>query len=328
MLRTKNRRAHRGVGSTAGVLSLLLFPFAFLIPVPNIQGGRPPQTVRIGVARSLFRDVPDAKIGMLMPPFRTLMQAQTGLPSELASPEDADDLAEELMKDHVQLGIFQGVEFAWARQKHPELQPLVIAVNQQQHRRAHLIVLQDFPATAFTGLKGKAVAMPRRSREHCHVFLERQCQALGREPSQFFARIATPANIEEALDDVVDGVVQAAVVDGVGLDCYKRRKPGRFAMLKELLKSELFPATAVAYRKGAIDEATLKRFRDGLIKADKTATGRLMLLLWTLTAFEAVPADYERMLTEIIKAYPAPRPDAATKGGKEKESERSRPKAK
>ena len=125
---------------------------------------------------------------------------------------------------------------------------------------------------------------------------------------------------------MVDGTVQAAVVDGVGLEAYKRRKPGRFAKLKELLKSELFPDTVVAYHRGALDDATLERFRSGLMRADKTATGRLLLMLWTLTAFEAVPPDYEQMLGDIAKAYPAPSGEARNKGERVKENDRPRPK--
>jgi len=293
-------------------LPLLLSLLAVLTLVPVTRGDGPPETVRIGIVRSFFRDIPQSQVGASTPAFQKLMQAQTGLPSEVASPTDTDELADKLMRGQLHLGIFQGVEFAWMCQKHPDLRPLVIAVNQHPNRQAHLLVRQDFPAANFAGLNGKTLAIPKRSREHCLLFVERQCQQLGREPAKFFSRIPTPDNIEEALDDVVDGTVQAAVVDGVGLECYKRRKPGRFAKLKELLKSELFPDTVVAYRQGALDEATVKRFREGLLKADKTATGRLLLMLWTLTAFQPVPPDFDRMLTDIAKAYPG-RKEADTK---------------
>src|SRR5207244_6848780 len=54
----------------------------------------------------------------------------------------------------------------------------------------------------------------------------------------FFPKITSPENTEDALDDVVDGVVQAAVVDRAGLEAYKRRKPGRFNRLKEVARSQ------------------------------------------------------------------------------------------
>ncbi len=288
-----------------------------LIPVPATWADGPPKTVRIGIVRSFFRDIPESQVGALMPPFQTLMQDQTGLPSELARPTDPDDLAEALQKDRVHLGIFQGVEFAWMRQKHPELRPLVIAVNQHRNRQAHLVVRQDFSGSTFAALKGKQVAIPCRSREHCHLLLHRQCQQLGGEAAELFSRLTSPATTEDALDDVVDGTVQAAVVDGVALDCYKRRKPGRSAKLKELLKSELFPDTVIAYHRGALDAATVERFQKGLLKADKTTTGRLLLLLWTLTAFEPVPPNYEQQLANIAKAYPAPHGKSETKRSQE-----------
>jgi ABC-type phosphate/phosphonate transport system substrate-binding protein len=122
----------------------------------------------------------------------------------------------------------------------------------------------------------------------------------------FFGKITNPATVEDALDDVVDGVAQVCVVDSVALDCYKRRKPGRFAKLKIAHSSEIFPAAVVAYRTEILDEATRARFRDGMMNANRTARGRWLMTLWKLTGFEPVPPDYDRTLTEIAKAYPAP----------------------
>jgi ABC-type phosphate/phosphonate transport system substrate-binding protein len=158
--------------------------------------------------------------------------------------------------------------------------------------------------------------MPRSSMEHTRLFLERRCLARGKAPQDFFASVATPATAEDALDDVVDGAVQAAVVDGVALTCYQRRKPGRFARLKEVQRSETFPAAVVAYRAGGLDGETLGRFREGMLRANEDARGRQLLTLWKITGFEEVPEDYERTLAGIIKAYPRrpPEPGAAPAG--------------
>jgi hypothetical protein len=56
------------------------------------------------------------------------------------------------------------------------------------------------------------------------------------------------------------------------------------------------------------DEAALNRFREGLKKADSTAIGRQLLILWQMTTFEEVPADYEGILDHIGKVYPPPKP--------------------
>jgi ABC-type phosphate/phosphonate transport system substrate-binding protein len=112
---------------------------------------------------------------------------------------------------------------------------------------------------------------------------------------------------EASLDDLADGGVQAVVLDREALNCYKQRKPGRFGKLKELQKSEVFPDSVVVYRSGVFDQAALDHFREGLEKADSTALGRQLLLLWQMTAFQEVPADYERLLADIAKAYPPPK---------------------
>jgi len=122
----------------------------------------------------------------------------------------------------------------------------------------------------------------------------------------FFSRITNPTTIEDALDDVVDGLVQVAVAPQLALEKYKRRKPARFAHLKELMHSPAFPAPVVVYQEGAIDQATLVRFQDGLLNAHKKQQGQMLLNLFKLTKYEKPPADYDRVVAETGKAFPPP----------------------
>jgi ABC-type phosphate/phosphonate transport system substrate-binding protein len=268
----------------------------------------PPNIVRIGMISSLFSDVPEPIVMAMMQPFGALMESQTGVSGELVVCGDAANLGQQLTDDKVQLGVFHGIEFGWARQKHPELRPLVIAINQQRYLRAQFVIRADSTASRVADLQDKALALPNQTREHCLLYLRRRCLESKKEPASFFSKITNPANVEDALDDVVDGVVQVTIVDSVALDCYKRRKPGRFTKLKIAHSSEVFPAAVVVFRPGILDEATLKRFRDGMINANRTVTGRQLMTLWKLTGFEDVPQDYNQILTEIVKAYPAPVP--------------------
>jgi ABC-type phosphate/phosphonate transport system substrate-binding protein len=268
------------------------------------------ELMRVGIVRSLFRDIPESSWGFGMRLFRPLMRAQTGLETELESPTEPETLAEALLNKKTDLGIFQGIEFAWERQKHPELRPLVILINFHPGRESHLLVRQDSTATAWCNLKGKTLAVPLQSREHAYVYLDKQCrQCGGQNPEQFFKKISRSNTIEDALDDVIDGQVAAALVDDIGLEAYRRRKPGRSAKLKELCESEAFPDTVVAYRARALDKSTLKRCREGLLRAHQTLDGRMLLMFWKVTSFRPVPADFDRMLTEIARKYPAPQND-------------------
>lgn len=288
--------------ATLHLVLALLTAWGVLTPV---RGEDRDGKLKIAIVGTQFNDVPAPLIQLSIQPFQALIQSETKVPGEFEVVENANELAEQLAASSVQFGVFHGVEFAWARAKHPDLKPLAIAVNQHRQLRAHLMVAKESTAAQFVDLRGKSLAVAKGTRLHCRLFVAKPCREMGHEPKDFFSEIVRPANTEDALDDVVDGEAQAAVVDGVALDCYKRRKPGRFVQLRELSQSELFPCSVVAYHAGRVDDTTLKRFRDGLIRVNQRPGSKPVLMLWKMTGFEPIPADYEQMVTDIAKAYPA-----------------------
>jgi ABC-type phosphate/phosphonate transport system substrate-binding protein len=265
-----------------------------------------PAYIRIGMVSSLFRDVSPGMMQVSLQPFSSLVRAQTGLDGRPVVGGKALELARQLQDDKVQLAVFHGFEFAWAQEKYPELRPLVIAINKHRHLRAMIVTRYDNEGKSLEDFKGKKLALPQRSREHCHLFLEKLCRGCGSTPKEFFAAVVTHPNPEEALDDVLRKKVDVAVVDGVSLECYQRTKPGCHSGLKVVQQSPVFPAAVVAYHAGALEPATLAQFRDGLIRANQSTNSRDLMLMWRLTAFEAVPADYQRILTRIRKEFPCP----------------------
>ena len=275
--------------------------------MPAAEGEHPrPEKLRIGVLESLFKGLPKPMALAASQPFRALMETQTGLQGELTAAGDVCFISQQLQEDKIDLAVFQGFEFAWARLKYPDFRPLMIAVNGSRHLQAHVLVLKQNAAQELANLKGNALAVPRTNRDHCRLYVERTCRALGQTPLDFFGQTPAPLNAEDALDDVVDGKTPAVLVDGVAVDSYKRRKPVRFDKLREIGKSEVFPAGVIAYRQGGLDAAKVRRLRDGLVAANQTAYGRQLLTLWRLTGFERVPDDYDQTLTDIAKAYPPP----------------------
>jgi ABC-type phosphate/phosphonate transport system substrate-binding protein len=272
----------------------------------------PPGTVRIGLVRTLFRDVPEPMVRLMMQPFNALMKAQTGMNGELIPCCDPYDLGKRLHEGKMELGVFHGFEFGWAQQKYPDLRPLCIAINRHRNLTANIVVRNDSPTGTFADLKGKVIALPRYLPGQCRLYLQRLCREAGAEP-RLFAKITTPANVEEALDDVLRGKLQAAVVDGVSLECYEQVKSACFSRLKVLKQSEIFPAAVVAYREGALDASTLKRFREGMVSASQTERGRDLMSMWKLTGFEDVPANYSTTLANIMRIYPyTPNQESAT----------------
>jgi phosphonate transport system substrate-binding protein len=290
----------------AALVALVVFGLRPAGAQPATETDRDAQALRVGLVRSLFRDVPPTLAQASIQPFSELVRSQTGLNCRAVVAGDALSLAAQLSEDKVQFAVFHGVEFAWAQEKFPDLRPLVIAINRLRHLRAILVTRHDSDVKTVADLKGKPIALPRRSREHCHLFLERQCRELDSTPKAFFADVVAYPTIEGALDDVLRRKVQAAVVDNVSLGCYERLKPGCHAGLKVLQQSCVFPAAVLAYHRGALDQSTLNRLRGGLIKANQNVRGKELMFLWNLTAFENVPADFTQILTSVVREYPAP----------------------
>jgi ABC-type phosphate/phosphonate transport system substrate-binding protein len=256
----------------------------------------------------MFRDTPDWMMQFAMRPFKALLEARTGFTGEAVKGGDPFALGRRLKEDDLQLGIFHGFEFAWARQKYPDLQPLIIAVNRHPYQRACLVVRRNCKAAGPAGLKGKSLALPFRSREHCRLFLQRRCVTGGLTPAEFFSKVTTPRNPAEAINGAIDGKVSAALVDETDWEAFRKKKPSRARRIKVLARSEPFPCGVIACYKDHFTPAQIKRFRTGLVGAQTTPRGKHLLQTLRLTAFEEVPDGYDASLKAIAKAYPPPKP--------------------
>ena len=290
------------------LLALPIFLAALSALVPAVPGrASEPDVIRIGMVQSLFHDVPSPLVNLLTPPFRGLMKDFTGLNGEIVTGGDSFEMARRLADDRIQLVVFHGLEFGWAQQKHPDLRPLMLAIHKHPIQKAHLLVRNDSKITDFAELKGKDLAIHFRSKEHCRAFIEKNCGICAKcDPKSFFGNITKPAHSEAALDDVLTGKVSAAVVDTVSLESYEDVKPGCHARLKLLKLSESFPAATIAYRNGSLSDATLAKFRDGMMNANTSERGRELMNLWKISSFEPISANFQQSLAAIVQAYPAP----------------------
>jgi ABC-type phosphate/phosphonate transport system substrate-binding protein len=232
------------------------------------------------------------------------IKEETGLNNTIVKQKTWRELADRMVKGELQIGVFQGYEFAWAQEKHPELKPLALSVNITRYPVVYVVVQKSNPVKDFAGLQGQSLCIPATGQGYLRLYVDRQAQAQGKKADDFFSKITSKETVEEALDDVVDGVMQAAAIDKAGLDGFKRRKPGRFNQLKEVAQSQPFPPVVVAYTEKSLDEATVRRFRDGLLNASRKEKGRTMLTLFRMTGFESVPADFDKVLADTRKNYP------------------------
>ena len=292
---------------------LVTFGLAILLAVPAaVVTGQPGKldVLRIGSSGTLTGESKGDKEKSALETLQGFIKEETGYKNEILREKDWHDLASKLKKGNLQVGVFQGYEFAWAVEKYPTLKPLMLAINVYRYPIVYVVVRKNAAAKDFAGLKGQSIAIPSTGQGYLRLFVDRECAAQGKKAEAFFAKVQTPENLEDALDDVVDGTVQAVVADRAALEAYKRRKPGRFKQLKEVAKSPPLPPTVIAYNDATLDEPTLKRFRDGLLNAGKTDKGETMLTFFRLSGFETVPADFGKVLARSRESFPPPKGEA------------------
>lgn len=284
----------------AGACAALCLLLATLVASADPPPASEP--VRIGMVKTLFTDIPQPLIDIIAVPFAKLMKDFTGMEGKMLVAGDPYEVAQKLADKKIDLAVFHGVEFGWVKQKHPELRPLMLCVNRHRHVKAFLVVRKECEAKSFADLKGRDLALPKRSKEHCRLFAEHGCAECGKD----CPKLVSASGAFNALDDLCRGKLDGVVIDTISMEDYDALRPGCFARLKVIQESTRFPAACIAYRQGALPEATLKKFSEGMISANKDEKGREVMSLFKMSAFEPVPADYERSLADILKAYPPP----------------------
>lgn len=275
-----------------------------LVPPPGSQGQSPSSRVRIGTSNGVMQGAAQKQIEALTF-LQYFFKSETGIDNEIVPPVHWRDLAKKIAKKELPLGVFQGYEFAWAQAENAELKPLLLALKGARYPVACVLVHKDNPAKDFADLEGRAFALSNLSIGVPSFFMERQVQDQGKTTETFFAKVTTPDNIEDAIDDVVDGIVQATVIDRSGFEAYRLRKPGRCRQLRVLMQAEPVLPVIIAYASGSLDQATLNRFRSGLLRASHQERGKMLMAMFRLTGFEDVSVDFEKMLIATQKTYPA-----------------------
>lgn len=271
---------------------------------PTVCWGEDKDIYRIGVPRSVFREVPPALVSIAGQPFKEIMKAQTGLNGEVAIEADAMTVARGIDSGKFRLGVFFGHEFAWARQKFPKLEPIVCSVPRPKEVQAFLLVRYDCKATNLGDLKGNRLAVATNLRDHARLFLDkRRTDEMG---DGGFCATEKADTVHNAIHKVIDGEADVTVADSASWSYFQKLYPGMSQNLRVLAKSDLFPPTVIAYKQGTLDDATLKSIRDGLQSAHENPKAMRLMNLIRIERFDAVPADYDGELKKCLKTYPAP----------------------
>ncbi|MSR53693.1 MAG: hypothetical protein EXS09_10455 [Gemmataceae bacterium] len=276
---------------------------AFLL-LPAAGRGDDKTIYKIGIPRSMFRDLPPALVAFAAQPFSDLVKDQTGLLAEVVQDPDAMSVAKALDEGKLHLGVFQGHEFAWAQSKYPKLQTLVCLVYRPKEFQGIILVRADSKAKDLGDLKGSKLVLASTLKDHARLFLnKRRVDEMGDDK---FGSTAEAATVHEGIHKVQDKEADVTVADFADWSYFQKLYPGPSQNLKVLSKSEVFPPTVLVYNKGSLDEAILKTIRDGFLNVHKSPKGARMMGMIRIDRFDPIPADYDGLLKTTLKSYPRP----------------------
>lgn len=294
--------------SSRSIFSVTSLVFLAVFSRAAAQPANPPKPLQISMANTFVHDRAQVFIDIATSEFKAVMKNTTGLDGELTVKHAPADIAAKLHDKQLDFAILYAHEYAWVREKYPDLKPLLIAATKKHDKRVHVIVHQNCAANTIADLRGQKFDMPSGTKEYCRIYLDKLCadQAPG-GPVKFFGTIAKSSSQLDALDEVARKKADATIVDTPWLDFYKEIKGPVFAKnLKVLLESKIVPPAVVVYRPGKLGQKVVDRVSEGLRKVHTDVRGQALMMLWHIDSFEAVPEDYSKSLAEVLKQYPAP----------------------
>lgn len=281
--------------------------FLAVVIVPAIGLAEEREVIRIGIPRSMFQEIPPGLISFAGQPFQDLIKAQTGLNGDVLNEADSFVVSRDLNDGKLQLGVFLGHEFAWARQKYPNLEPLVCAVPRMKEVQALLLVRHDCKAATLADLKGSKLVIATAMRDHPRMFLEsRRAEEIKVGGFGSTEKVETQ---HDAIYKVMESEADVTAVDSAAWAYFEKLYPGPCQNLRILARSDVFPPNVIAFKKGSLDDANIKALRDGLSTAHENSKARRMMTVIRLDRFDSPPKNYDEMLKACLKAYPKPLTD-------------------
>lgn len=285
---------------SASLLSLLI------VGIAQLGAAEKPKPVRIGMMRTIFKDTPDSLLQLLMKPFSSVMESQTGLSGDLVMMPDFEKLGKQLRDGDSQVGVFHGFEFAWAKLKYPELEPLMLAVNNKAPLVAYVVVKNESSIKSVADLKGKKVSFAKGNREHCRLFMEHRILPANTTAAKYFSKINNNADPEDAFDGLADDDMDAVISDSAPWESFKSQKPGAAKKLRVVVISEQFIPAVIAYNPKKLDKEIMNNFKKGMLSASENPKSKRMLEFVKISSFETIPQDFNNQLTDMLKSYPMP----------------------
>jgi ABC-type phosphate/phosphonate transport system substrate-binding protein len=283
---------------------------------PGQRGQRPSARLQVGVSWSVFfagvmesylSPTPPtpastgAVLAMAQDALKRFLEARTQREVDVET-LTLDGLIEGLDRGDYDLGLVAGVDYATLAAPYPNLQPLVfgnLGRRVDPGVTSHVIVRAADRVGSLADLKGKALALSRFTRYPDLSFLRSAVAASGQEWIGYFTPPKqTEKDTASAIDDVVSGDADLAVVSGDDLASYRLRHPGKARRLAVLADSDQAPAPVILYNQKATLPLSVDDLRRSLItgRAADLKTVLIVRAVYAIQGFGGIDQSFLDLL--------------------------------
>src|SRR5262249_29476319 len=156
-LASAHRSKEKGMaGIRSKVLLVSSSMVGLAVAVLAQQPGKP-SILHVGTTPGILADKSKEEEARSRDGLVRFIKSETDFDSEVVPLSGYRELAEQLDKGQLQIGVFAGFEFAWAKERYPELRPLALAINEFPNQYVHIVTRRDNPAKDFAGLQGQTL---------------------------------------------------------------------------------------------------------------------------------------------------------------------------
>lgn len=257
---------------------------------------------RVGVSETLFNIQENEPVNTSM----TSVFEVAGKPKCQFEFGQASAIVKRLEDEHINLALFNGIEYAWLKAGYAELPPLVTAYTTDIRMRACIVVREDSKEKTLLDLKGKTILMPERLPHHAYVYLHHAIMKQGGDPKTYFKQSTTISDSNEGIESIIDEQADSILLDHDSWIGYQERKPARAKKLRVLQKSVAFPTAVILYNKNSWSRLEILMLRMGLCNAHQKPYSRQLLNFWGVSKFVPCTAKYQKAVEEILREIPDP----------------------
>ena len=280
-------------------VSSLLAGGAILPGLRSIQA-HPVEPVKVALLESVFTGQDRARVLEQIKPFSDIIQKDTATEA-VFDVMSLEQMETEFKTGKVQLVILTGLEYSWIHQQDKEALALLVASIDPGTTKTVIVTKQTDAATELKDLLAASMAVPDRVPFLTQFYLKKQTG----QPMDKAFKLIKSGNVDETIEDVLDGKARGAIVTAAGSDVFKERKgPARAKKLKVVHESPEFPQATVMYHDKYADKGALEKFKKALLTSTEKPEGARVLTLFKLKGFETVPDHYEKLVAETAKAFP------------------------